>query len=735
MSEQIIDTTPRGSVPLRSTTRDELLANWSIINRDDVFAGKESTLKSVSEAICSILNVDLISVMSDARSYRALQELSYLMLDIIDNSDNFVIQTLAASQKTAAEMGSDFEADSYLTERSQLAFFVNNMLMRRDNAEAGDEFVWFTANADALGEFTHLLIDLVELIQFPQGTVERPQVALATAGLIRNIAHSANLQVPLVNTTAIPSNMGEYVAPATGEIAATTTVQGEQYRLYANVAPRIDSSISTLSKAFNFNLGSVVRTFRAAGEMEVVEPAESAEVKGIERYQQQPERIKRVKAVIKDTINNLNASLKMILALAEPQEAKLIRAKFLTEWAKQVLPQTKQFVLDIVKLENVERLRIGATSGPQGTGKGTNFTAIQKASEVFYGAFQNIDWAGGSVVPLPESISNYALSYLDNSATVITGTGGMFYMPKDDYVDMFGKTEQFPGMDGLTSAWTSIGELVPPEFTSVFSELMTALRIVEGARSIQYDLWPRSQEQMDHQQELVDGLRGQGVAIAHELLDLRLLNEEEIATVQADREGFVRASESLGIAMKKKLTLFNQYLAELTARPEREYDQQFLVVERMANELKTELADDERAVLLMREIDRAMERMRGRNRTDDMPKTAFNRLASYEKDTQPSVLGTDMPMISTTRAPSEVAPDILIQSIMIEDGDQTANAVRAIYAEIAGQIAEIVVAVSGDRAIREQGEEAINAEIQNRIINLVQPNLDIRIKEALQTAA
>jgi adenylate kinase family enzyme len=263
---------------------------------------------------------------------------------------------------------------------------------------------------------------------------------------------------------------------------------------------------------------------------------------------------------------------------------------------------------------------------------------------------------------------------------------------------------------------------------------MVALRLVQGARSIQFDLWPRTQEQMNHQAALVADLEAQHIPVSNELLDLRLLTEDEIELIRDNREAFAEASNKLGIFMKEKLKGFEALVQQRHVAGEFPQVTEWIAIREIADEVKAEFANDQFTSILNKEIDRAMQRMADRKRSDDEPKLGYNRLASYEKDTHPGIVRANgIPMISTLRDPDVVVMDIINQLLPVDLSNNVETDVRSIYTTTAGQIANIVVTVN--KELKGQDEATVNAEIESRILQFVKPNLAERIQTALQPAA
>jgi hypothetical protein len=259
-------------------------------------------------------------------------------------------------------------------------------------------------------------------------------------------------------------------------------------------------------------------------------------------------------AVIITTQAQLKAKLNELMSKIEEQvDDKLQRAdirKYLMDrWAATYRRESIGLVKEMLNIMQMPNLRLGVWSGPQGAGKGTNINAISRTADRFK---QLINEKYQQVPEELQKFYSFLASFAGDAGEIITGTKGMFNGPEGEYAILFAD------MKDLAGVIAADGRMVGDDFTSLFTQLMLALRIAQGKTSIQIDLWPRSADQQMHFDELVAELQtmeidSQPVTVNEEFLDLRLMQKDTVEQVKHNRSGYARVAKQLTDIVKKTL--------------------------------------------------------------------------------------------------------------------------------------------------------------------------------------
>lgn len=424
------------------------------------------------------------------------------------------------------------------------------------------------------------------------------------------------------------------------------------------------------------------------------------------------DRSQRLSRFIKETQSELiflTNELTQSLSYEDEKEEGRIRKYMLDQWGVNARSHSLRLVTQIAAINKTEKarhtVRVGAWSGPQGTGKGTNLDAITLASK----AWQAVN----SESPTDILVNQFTANYTGDSDTVVTGTKGMFNKPDGEYLELFAQ------MADLTGSIVRSGELVGDDFVAVFTLLMTAYRFSQGASAIIYDLWPRTVMQTVHFEEMVAQLvstlseDSEGAnPVATEQLDLRLVDPSSIATVNADRELFAQLSQRIAGVIKsaREQVWYKDRLAEVKSGTIEEiYNAQSSLITAVMDVLTAEFAGDQNAQILLAELRNSLGRMLQRfskaikagqqPREDEFPDSQLNRLRSYYAETSPARLRNNIPMVSTLDSPEIVVVNIikaLIQQLTSEPVDWDDSGKQS-FLKVAGLIAmELVSGKSAD---------------------------------------
>jgi hypothetical protein len=383
--------------------------------------------------------------------------------------------------------------------------------------------------------------------------------------------------------------------------------------------------------------------------------------------------------------------------------------KMLDEWAVEYMAIVEDIlstaIANLKQKDSNFSLVLATWAGPQGTGKGTNIEAIAKACEVLEQAYTSRG------MQMPESVAPLVRMNTGKSSAVIVGTGGIANQPQGEYKDLFNQAYQ------ITGAMSRKGELVSDYYIGLFVELMILLRVAEGSQKIQLDLWPRTENQFVQYQSLLDICKQKGVTILTDVVNLKLLTPEEMSHMVKDLEGYAAKSRQIGQLKKQKMK--ESWFTEPAEKVKNmnfasQYPQMYEIMEvavaRVIAEVKQEMKvqTDVVAANIMAENDRALERMAYRfkksveagemPRTDELPHTQLNRLASYEMETSPAFLeaakNIDVDFVSSFQSPALVVHDILNAAIEeIEDGRfaKENSKVWGVFVATAGEMAEKIV--------------------------------------------
>ncbi|WKZ30643.1 MAG: hypothetical protein QY314_02620 [Candidatus Dojkabacteria bacterium] len=383
--------------------------------------------------------------------------------------------------------------------------------------------------------------------------------------------------------------------------------------------------------------------------------------------------------------------------------------KDMESWAEQEIPAMEDLIVTAAHAMAAKDPQFALTfavwSGPPGTGKGTNIDSITIASKLLLDAYSE------SEKQVPETILPVLKSHTDKRASIITGTGGIMRDQRGEYKDIFGK------VPALVAELVRRGDLVGDMFMTYCVLIMILVRVTQGARKIQFDLWPRTLAQLTMYDRLIVKLRVRGVDIYTEMINLRLLTQQEITAMKENILQYAARSEQIGkLKLQKMLEpWFKDEINKIRvmsfeAEHVKMYEMSKEVVDKLVSQVKEEMQtdDDPAARVIMAEYDRAIERSVYRfgkavekkelPRDDELPHSQLNRLRIFEMDTSPSVLRASLDhninFISSFQSPAKVVEDILNASIdKIEKG-----AFRYEFADIwntfltvTGEIADAVV--------------------------------------------
>jgi len=397
---------------------------------------------------------------------------------------------------------------------------------------------------------------------------------------------------------------------------------------------------------------------------------------------------------------SIRRMLKKVFELIVHGSPMTEKSAYFEEIAGENMSQLDDMIVNALLKRPVEDREIvfSVTAGAPGTGKGTNINAINETFRLL------AHTAKENNKPLPRLLANMVESYTGKALSIVTGTGGMTNMPAGEYEELFGEFAK--QLKEIVSA----GGFVGNRMMSFAVKLMLLLRIAEGARKIQFDLWPRTVEQFDHFSELVQKLRMNGITIITDIVMLRLLTNSEITASLENKSEYVAVAGNVGQTIREKLKgeaykpkiervlqeeNFSQKVEELLS-----------IVGKIMAEVKQQYVDNP-AQLVILELERALERMTYRlkktlevgetPRVDELPHTQLNRFTVFFGDTGPAFVQAtdkvDITMVSSYQSPSVVVKDILrFGALKIEDGaimteeKELWNTIEEIGAEIAEKI-------------------------------------------------
>lgn len=306
----------------------------------------------------------------------------------------------------------------------------------------------------------------------------------------------------------------------------------------------------------------------------------------------------------------------------------------------ELLPAAQIGVAMAAKMMGVNSVSFFNLLGVPGGGKGTNVEAIRIASEKF-GEIADFRIA-------PEPLRNLVTAFSGDMAAITTGTGGIFVPPKDssdEYRIIFSSASQ------MVKSITSSGALVPDEVTSALVAFMSQQRIYAFGRperdiTIQVDVWPRTKAQYEHllhQQAVLEKFDIKSYA---DLVYLVAVDKNILRRIEAEREAFAIAAETLGKYLKSGSVDIL--------------------------EAGREVADkDSPLSILIEEANLAKERIRARaltsGRADDSDASALiNRLASYYLTAFDLLRIPSVRLVSSAQTPELVVKDLI--EALVGDG-------------------------------------------------------------------
>jgi adenylate kinase family enzyme len=383
--------------------------------------------------------------------------------------------------------------------------------------------------------------------------------------------------------------------------------------------------------------------------------------------------------------------------------------KTMARWAEQEIPAMEDLIvsaaLSIAEKDTTFGVTFAVWSGPPGTGKGTNIEAITIASKLLAEAYET------SGRHIPDTIVPLIKSNTDKRASIITGTGGIMRDQRHEYKDIFGS------VPSLVSDLVRRGDLVGDMFMTYCVLIMVLVRITQGARKIQFDLWPRTLAQLTMYDRLIVKLRVSGIDVYTEMINLRLLTQQEITAMKENILEYAARSEQIGKLKLQKMKEqgFVDEVNKMRAMDFQKdhvvmYEMSKQIVDKLISQVKEEMQTEEEvaARAIMAEYDRALERSAFRfgkaiekkeiPRDDELPHSQLNRLRIFEMDTSPSVMRASLDhqihFISSFQSPAKVVEDILDGSISkIEDGEFRTSfpEVWSTFLTVTGEIADAVV--------------------------------------------
>lgn len=339
--------------------------------------------------------------------------------------------------------------------------------------------------------------------------------------------------------------------------------------------------------------------------------------------------------------------------------------------------------------------------GPPGTGKSTNLDAMAASMAIVAKAYKQKNMEPQS------SIKPLVYSYTEKSSAVVVGTGGISNAPKGEYLEIFGNFQP------LIKTIVQGGEFVGDIAITLMIFMTIILRLKQGARKIQLNLWPRTESQQVFYDQFIAKLKESGVQVYSELMNLRLLTTEEIALMRGSVDTFAETGKILGKQIKQKLqapeTAEIITLSKQESTVKAQYELTKHIVSDILDELKKEYVKQENdaAAIILRELERVISRLEYRfqlaldkgeePRPDELPYSQLNRLVVFVSETSPAALKASqkqaIDFVSAYQPPANVIQDILTASIsQIEKGSfkneypQLWNEIFAITGEVAEQI-------------------------------------------------
>ena len=234
--------------------------------------------------------------------------------------------------------------------------------------------------------------------------------------------------------------------------------------------------------------------------------------------------------IIKEAIHELVENLGDYENAAVTQNETVMK-----KWASDLMPSVEAAVSEEVVRRHVQGVTFAVWAGPVGSGKGTNIDAVSMLGSLY----AEVVSQGGAAV-LPEPYHSKLLQFSIAQSMISTGTRGMFNRPAGEYVEMFSE------LQSVFSRQVADGGFVPNEVVSVLVELMILYRLTQNSHKIQIDLWPRTVAQFADFKKLVSAIRLVGGKVTQEVVNIRVLNNEDFAQVKVNPKECSEMSKQVG---------------------------------------------------------------------------------------------------------------------------------------------------------------------------------------------